>query len=310
MSFNYNYIVTNNSFSMDTRLERLSRMKILADNIEKYASEVSLSQENLEWAQNAWKLFENLLNTKNIDLDEKNSISVLSQKADNVLYERYVIIKELLLAKLAYNQSDLIANLGLEGPIPFRKDERIKKAIQLIENYHLIVSNGIEDPLPNLMIENLKYLLDDAEKKLNLVINERFNAVNLTLELNTHFENDNVKLRTIYNWIVAFWGKKDPRLYDIGFVPLKNYIAGKSTDKVEFLKYEKQDKTFVWNKSNYTKLYQLAKRVDQEGREWEEIYCGENTFFKYLFIDDVKQFKIRAKNDYGYSDWSEILILK
>lgn len=310
MAFNYNYVVTNNSFSMDTRLERLSRMKMLADNIERYASEVSLSTDSLEWAQNAWKMFENLLDTKYKDLDEKNSISAISQKADSVLYERYVIIKELLLARLNNSQADLINKLGLEGPIPFRKDERIKKAFKLIENYHLINLEGLDDPLPILMIENLKNLAEDARKKLNLITSERQDAVNLTSELNNHFENDNIKLRTIYKWIVAFWGKKDPRLFEIGFAPLKNYIPGKSVDNVVNFDYNKQDKVFTWDKTLYADLYQIVKRVEYEGREWEEIYFGKESSFNYLLVDDVKQFKIRAKNDYGFSDFSDILSVK
>lgn len=313
MQFTYNYIISSNSFSMDTRLERLSRLKMIADHIEMYASEVSLSQESLDWAMNAWKVFENLLETKYKDLDEKNSISQISLRADSALYERYVIIKDLFLSELTANteqNSQLIKRLGLDGSIPYKKDERIQKAFQLIETYEEIINEGVKISIPSLMIENLKHLTIDAKQKLDLVVNERLDAMHLTNDLNNHFENDNIKLRQLYKWIVAFWGKKDPRLFDLGFTPLKIYVTDASVDKIESLKYDKKAKKFTWEGDKYAHIYQLAKRIDHNGREWIEIYSGTENSFNYVIQDDVKQFKVRGKNDYGFGEWSEILELK
>lgn len=313
MEISYNYIILSNSFSMDTRLERLTRLKKLSDHIEKYASEVSLSQDNLNWSLNAWKEFEKLLLYKYQDLDEKNNISQISQNADAALYERYVIIKDLFLTELSLGTADNIAiikRLGLDGPIPFKKDERIKKAFQLIDAYEEMVKSGAKTELPYLMIENLKHLALDAKQKLDLITNERLDAMQLTNDLNQHFEADNLKLRQIYKWVVAFWGKKDPRLFDLGFTPLKTYFPGNSVEKITNFIYNRKEAQFTWDIDAKSDSYQLAKRLEKSGREWIEIYNGSNNFYNYNTAEEVRQFRVRAYNEYGYGEWSEVLLAK
>lgn len=308
IDFRYSYIINNNSFSMDTRFERLTRLKMLSDKIENYASELSLSQESLDWALNCWSEYETLLNNKNEDFNEKNMLSQISIKSDSVLYERYVILKELLIARFEHN-SNMIKKFGLEGSIPFKRDERIKKAFHFINTYENLVKEGMEEPLPSLMIENLKNLAIEAKYNLEKAQIERKDAILLTNELNSRFENDNVKIRTLYKWIVAFWGKKDPRLFDIGFTSLKNVIKGKSVNKVEGLKFDNAKNTFQWDNQENVEYYQLAKKVEKNGREWIEIYKGSENNFKFIFDDNCKIFKVRAYNEYGYGEWSENLNL-
>jgi len=305
-AYRYSYIINNNSFSMDTRYERLTRLKMLSDKIENYASELSLSQESLEWALNSWNDYELLLKIKNNDLNEKNEYSQISIKSDSALYERYVILKELLIASFD-NDPNMIKKFGLEGAIPFRRDERIKKAFHFINTYENLVREGIEEPLPSLMIENLKNLTIEAKYNLEKAQDERKDAVVLTNELNNRFENDNIKIRTLYKWIVAFWGKKDPRLFDIGFTPLKNFIPGKSINKVFGLDISKNNQLFQWDNQDNIEYFQLSKKVEKNGSEWIEIFRGNENSCKFISSDDSMIFKVRGYNEYGYGEWSDIL---
>jgi len=291
---------------MDTRYERLTRLKMLSDKIENYASELSLSQESLEWALNSWNDYELLLKIKNNDLNEKNEYSQISIKSDSALYERYVILKELLIASFD-NDPNMIKKFGLEGAIPFRRDERIKKAFHFINTYENLVREGIEEPLPSLMIENLKNLTIEAKYNLEKAQDERKDAVVLTNELNNRFENDNIKIRTLYKWIVAFWGKKDPRLFDIGFTPLKNFIPGKSINKVFGLDISKNNQLFQWDNQDNIEYFQLSKKVEKNGSEWIEIFRGNENSCKFISSDDSMIFKVRGYNEYGYGEWSDIL---
>lgn len=304
--YRYNYIINNNSFSMDTRNERLTRLKMLSDKIENYASELSLSQESLDWATNCCYNYEALLKIKNNDLNEKNEYSQISIKSDSALYERYVILKELLIARFD-NNPEIIKRFGLEGAIPFRRDERIQKAFQFIETFEDLINEGVEEPLPSLMIENLKNLAIEAKHNLDKAREERKDAILLTNELNEKFENDNIKIRTLYKWVVAFWGKKEPRLFDIGFTPLKNFIPGKSINKVFGLKCTKNNQFFEWENQNNIEYFQLAKKVEKNGSEWIEIYRGSNNSCQFISDDDSLYFKVRGYNEYGYGEWSDIL---
>lgn len=66
-----NILLENNSFTMDTRESRLTRLRLLKTNIESYASELSIMPEILDWAMLAYDDFRNLLDQQYLILKKK-----------------------------------------------------------------------------------------------------------------------------------------------------------------------------------------------------------------------------------------------
>lgn len=297
-----NYIIQNNSFTMDTREARKSRLFELSRRIEEYASELTLETDELNWAIDAYSVYQTALMNQTIEVAQKNEFSRVSQAADTLLFERYVILKELLISRIS-NKEEVLELYGVNEPVPYNRKDRYRKARQFLAANDKFLEEGNSNVLPQLMIDNLRTLLEDSHQKFSASEARKENSMDRTLILNEIFNEDSIKLRNLYNWIVAFWGKRDVRLYDLGFVPIKSARIGENLSNV-LIDYDPEKRVLSWKELRNITKYQLAMKDKETAGEWIEIYIGEKNFFKVNGITAENSFKLRVKNEFGFSDWS------
>lgn len=297
-----NYIIQNNSFTMDTREARKSRLFELSKRIEEYASELTLETDELNWAIDAYSVYQTALMNQTIEVAQKNEFSRVSQAADTLLFERYVILKELLISRIS-NKEEVLELYGVNEPVPYNRKDRYRKARQFLAANDKFLEEGNSNVLPQLMIDNLRTLLEDSHQKFSASEARKENSMDRTLILNEIFNEDSIKLRNLYNWIVAFWGKRDVRLYDLGFVPIKSARIGENLSNV-LIDYDPEKRVLSWKELRNITKYQLAMKDKETAGEWIEIYIGEKNFFKVNGITAENSFKLRVKNEFGFSDWS------
>ncbi len=298
------YILNNNSFTMDTRNVRLSRLYLISSTIEEYASEICLEQNNLDWALDAYSNFHTAQINQSIEQGQKNELSKISLEADSNLYERYIILKELVISRYANNKKALV-DYGVDTASPTSRRERYFKAQLLSETHNKYVSQSDKNVLPQLMIDNLNNLIVFSNDKHLLASSRKANSLDKTNLTNELFNEDSIKIRNLYNWSVAFWGKKDPRLYFLGFIPNKSeQNLGENLKNINIL-YDKKVKKFYWNDLKNIEYYQIAKKDDETMTEWVEIGKTQEPFMLNSFELGTYILKLRVWTKNGFSGWSD-----
>lgn len=313
-----NCIIENNSFSMDTRNLRLTRLSLLSKHLIQYSEELTLEKDTIDWATNSYYKFKELLSQQNTDLEEKAKAYSLLQQADNELYEKYVVLKELLLTRYE-NNINLYNEYGINGPIPSNRDERYEKAMLLIKTHNNLLNNNDNNLLPQEMIDKLNFLSKNAKNHYQNVNKLKNKSQKSTKVVNQKFDNDSIRIRKLYNWIAANWGKKDARMLAFGFSLPKSISNTKKTPTIFQMKVDKKSKIISWHSNSEKKLepnidnkthqtnnnnsvYQLAYKDKITNSEWLEIYSG--TEIKNLDLNNSGIYKVRARNTNGYGPWS------
>ena len=303
------YIIEDNNFTKDSRGVRATRLYFLSHSIDTYAATLSITGDMLTWAQGAVAAFDAAQDKQSAELGEKNEAFQTSQEADAELQERYQILKELLQARYG-EADDKLQIYGITGPTPRARDDVIDKAEYLIEGNDRQTAAGDPLALPQTMIDNLQALVTDAKDKYYDAGIERREAEEATDEINDLYDADSVKLRSIYHWIVAFWGKKDPRLIDLGFVTAKEHGGGQAPDAPQNLEYDSVAGRFSWIESEGATSYQLAYRETGSDDEWQVAYSGSDTSVVFNPSGGNWQFRVRARNEHGYGEWSNTITVE
>jgi len=301
------YIIENNSFTGDSYGVRATRLYFLSNSIDTYAAALSITGDQLTWAQGAVAAFDAAQDTQSAELGEKNEAFQTSQESDAELQDRYQILKELLQARYGIDD-DKLKIYGISGQTPRTRTEMIDKAEALIEGNTRQLAASDPEALPQTMIDNLQILVDDAKDKYYLAGIERREAEEATVEIQTMYADDVDKLRSIYHWVVAFWGKRDPRLIDLGFVTAKDQSGGGPTPAVpQNLAYDSGTGAFSWDAVDGATSYQLSYRATGSSDEWQEAYSGSDIGVVFDPGAASWDFRVRARNSNGYGDWSAVI---
>ena len=299
------YLIENNAFTNDVYGIRATRLYFLSNSIDDYQAELSVEAGILSWAQNAADEFDLAQVKQTAELGEKNEAFQTSQESDILLAERYQILKELLQARYE-NDNDKLQIYGIMGPTPRSHHEVIDTAEAVIEGHNRLEAESDPNVLPTAMIDNLQTLIDDAKDTYYSTGIERLEAEQSTDEIISLYNNDSKKLRVIYNWAVAFWGKYDPRLIALGFVPATRRTGGGTTPGIPELGYSTSG--FSWDEVEGATSYQLVYQALGDS-EWIELYSGAMPVSPIAFEPGEGDWvaKLRARNTNGYGDWSEEL---
>lgn len=287
---------------MDIREVRKSRLQLLCNNIEKYASELTLSSQEYDWAIDAYTAYCKLLEKQNEELRSKNEISKSSIESDTALFERYVVLKSLILSKLE-NNFELQEKYGINESIPYNRIEKYEKVKKFIECNDELVKQGDKFILPQLMVDNLRKLVNVSQEKYENLEKQRSKSVEVTNELNALHDEDSIKLRNLYNWVVAFWGKRDSKLLDLGFVPMKTIKLSNLIKNLE-IDYKEKERKLSWNTVNGIDNYQVALRDNESTNNWIELHNDSTNHCTLNGFNGELTLRLRVKNKHGYSDWS------
>jgi hypothetical protein len=256
----------------------------------------------LTWAENAYDIFEAARIKQSAEIGEKNEAFQSSQEADSLLGERYQILKDILISRYSL-EDDKLKIYGIDGRTARNHAERIHVSEDFIEGHIRLKAAADPNVLPDIMITNFTALVDEARQKYYEAGLEREEAQKATEELNNIYNNDSIKLRAIYNWIIAYWGKFDTRLITLGFVQASNISSGNLPIAPINLNYNYLIHVLSWDSVTDATSYQ-AVRQQSGSTDWEEFYSGADLTYQYIPSFGDYTIKIRARNSNGYGDWS------
>lgn len=300
------YLIENNNFSNDTYGVRSTRLDFLSRNIDTYAVELSISGTILTWAQDSFDEFEAARVNQSAEIGEKDEAFQTSQESDALLAERYQILKDILITR--YNAADdKLKIYGITPRTPRSHTEIIHSSADLIEGHTRRKAAGDTEVLPDAMVDSFIVLYENARTAYDEAGLEREEAKNATQVLNNLFDADSKKLRALYNWIVAFWGKNDTRLIVLGFVQVSDQTGGDTLPAPMNLSYDPAVPQILWDPVVGATSYQVVLMALTSPDEWLEIYTGTDTILYHADAPGGYKVKVRARDANGYGDWSSEL---
>ena len=297
------FLIENNNFSNDSYNVRETRLYFVSNSIDAYSAELLISDNLLAWAQGAYEVFKTAKVNQSVVTGEKDEAFQSSQEADTALAERYQILKDILISRYT-TEDDKLKVYGIFGPTPAGHAAMIFVSEVLVEgnNRFKIVSDP--NVLPDTMINNLQLLIDNSKQKYYDAGLEREDATVATVNIHKIFNDDSKKLRELYNWVIAFWGKFDLRLIILGFVQAENNAGGHVPVAPNNLAFDADNNLFTWENVLNASSYQLVYKATGTENDWEDIYSGDLTEFSFTPQSGDWSFKIRARNENGYGNWS------
>ena len=308
------YLIDNNNFSNDSYGVRETRLYFIKNSIDTYSTELSIEDDLLTWATSAYDAFNTARIKQSAEIGEKYEAFQTSQKADIALAERYQILKDILISRYP-DDDDKLKVYGITPNTPKTHAERIEAAENLIEGNSRELNTGygvhphFTEPIPTLalpsdMITNFTNLVNSAKETFFSAGVERRQSEEATAALNTIYDADSKKLRELYNWIIAHWGKYDPRLIDFGFVTANDNTGGTKPPVPVNLSYNAAGHILKWDIVEVATSYQLVYRETGSDNEWVEIYSGDLSESNLTLEPANWTLKVRARNSNGYGDWS------
>ena len=230
---------------------------------------------------------------------------------DTELEFTYHDIKEVILARYV-NEKRKLEEYKFEGRFPDGMKARIEKVRKVVETTELHRSLGYSVVIPVAMSDRLTNAADAVEGIYDTADHERFESEHATHILNTLFDSDSIKLRELYSWARATWGRYDLRFELIGMVPAKQGQCGGGGGEVPaapmMFEYSWLEPVlqFSWDAVEGATSYQIAFSEDG-GEVWEELYTGEEVGYEYEPPEGLRQYRIRARNADGYGEWSDVV---
>ena len=298
-----NILIENNSFTMDTRESRLTRLRILKENIQQYASELSITPEILDWANFAYNDYEKLISQQIQTSQDKNNKFNTINSNEREFFQRLISFREIISSKI--KESNLVINLKLNEQIPSSRFEKYEFASDFINQLSTLSPNILDD-VTILVLNNLKKQLKELQECYGKALQLQDDGTILTIKINKRFNQDSINLRTLYNWCVVFWNKKDRRLLDLGFsIPKSTAKNSNSPEKISNFQY--QSDRFTWKSDTKSESYQVVYRNKFENIEWKILYAKDDSEFKTKL--HTGEYKVRGINTYGFGQWSELIVV-
>ena len=158
--------------------------------------------------------------------------------------------------------------------------------------------------VPESFVTNLTTQTDNAANAWEMAKTEKRESAQAYDSQEDIFNEDTQKLRVVYQHGVLAWGKSNPLLEDLGFYPLVPKHGGQTPPAPQNLEYDAVMGRFSWLESEGATSYQLAYHATGSSNDWEEAYTGSDTSVTFNPGNGNWEFKVRARNENGYGDWS------
>lgn len=299
------YYINDNNFSRDNKSKREVRLKYLAKSVPKYAVELSISGEMLNWATNAFSEFNEQIHKDILASVDKSEAYKNFHNALEILTKRYQILKDLLISRYANDDSKLLI-YGISGKTKRTIPEIIRSSEMLTVANAKLIEEGDTNVLPEAMISDFQSLIDDAKEKSLLAGMKREVATQESKKLNELFTADTLSIKAIYTWIITYWKKDDSRLLEFGFVRAKTRRGRRGPLAPTNVSFDASSKQLKFDESENATSYQVAiADAESVKTRWQKYYSGE----KNEIIVDSKfsrtKVKIRARSANGFGKWSE-----
>lgn len=293
-------LIENNSFTMDTREARYTRLNKLHKNIEKYSQELKISHELLNWAIYSFEEYNNLLSELTDTTIKKNDSFNIISTIEKEYFQKFNSLKDLILKQ--HNN-----HLHFKDFETQLSTTRIDK-IEFASNFMIYIKSNSAVKLDKMSQNALEIMIPQIEKVKKTygdALNYQELQTNISKRIKKRFNQDSLNLRNIYNLCIVYWNKKDPRLLDLAFALPKIATKNPNTPD-EILKNKYKDNKFQWEKESKSQYFQLVFRNKFNSADWRIIYEGIENYF--LVEIEHGEYKVRGMNGYGFGLWSKSII--
>lgn len=204
--------------SIETRLHRLLRMQ---NNIDTYAAGLGITGALLAWAQGCYdRFFAAVVASQNEDGESKDATLIVHDKFA-VAQDYYQQAKDILDAKLKMYKPDehLKASYGIDKATPETYHALTVVIGDMIDTHDELTAAADERVIAQAIIDQLKIHGDDFLVAIETAGIEKRESDVAFNQQHTYFDEDTENLRYIFTVAKLTWGRDDPKLKDLGFVP-------------------------------------------------------------------------------------------
>lgn len=290
-------LIENNSFTMDTREARISRLDLLQNNINKYAKEINISHELLDWALYSYEEFLYLTDKFNEITIKKNESFNLISTIEREFFQKFNSFKDLVLSQ--YKNQNVFDEDDTQ--LPTTRIDKIEFSSDFINKVRTNSKIKI-DKMTQGVIDLLIPMLDEVRNTYGSALNYKEEQTNLSNRIKKRFNQDSLNLRSLYSLCIVYWSKKEAKLLDLGFALPKLSFKNKNTPN-NTSRLIVKNSIVHWEKDVNAQSYQLVFRNRFNSVDWQIIYEGNELKSPI----DIKQgeFKVRGLNFNGFGPWSE-----
>ncbi|MBI9039369.1 MAG: fibronectin type III domain-containing protein [Bacteroidales bacterium] len=302
-------LILDNAFTIDSYNRRSDRLSLLRANLGTYAPELGITEETLSWSATADSNWSGARVSAGVEKGERDVAFETYQNKLNETRSLVIDIKEVLLALIEDTEKgdEIIDEYGIGGQTP-RNRGGLKQFIdQIAETSNRLRAAGDSRVLPEALINKIVEAGNEIVNLWHLAQKEKQESANAYDVLEEIYNEDSQKLRLIYQMAKLIWGSSSPNLILLGFAPSTPRHGGGQPDAPQGFNKEwnEPELTLFWNDATNVSSYQL---VYSEGNdEWEELYSGNLASFTYNPPTGKRNYKVRARNARGFSEWSGVL---
>lgn len=303
-----------NSFSIDSDIERLERLRAIQDNsantiplIEGIHADISA------WMLNCHSAYNTLIKTAEAHTSDSESNTVHRGLVRKQLRQQLIIAKKQIKAGYA-NDEVRRRPFDSEGALPYETDALIQFAEHIVNLTAKHKAEGIDYHISDYHIAHLQEAIAanvEARKKGKEISADESRA-NVAAE--QRFDSDTFMLqRLLGDWLSAL-KDNDPRISLIGMVNTKK---GGNSGKpgIPTLAFDPLNRDLIItpdpNRPAPTSYYTEFREVGEDS-EWEEFAHGsENrvpTAVALLNGGTQYEFRTQARNANGFGEWSAVIL--
>jgi len=257
-------------------------------------------------------VFESARVSADVEMGEKEGATTELDLKERVMRETYTDIRGIILARYS-GYPEHLDDFNLDLDFPSKTNDRMVKVLDVVTVSDRHRAAGVPCVLPLEMTNRLSMVVEDVRTAYDSSNTERFESEHATHILNTLFDSDSIKLRELYSWARATWGRYDARFELIGMVAASQGGSGGGGGgevpvaptgfMFEWLEPVLQ---FTWDALESVTSYQIAFSEDG-GVVWEELYTGADATFEYEPPEGMQYYRVRARNADGYGEWSAVI---
>ncbi len=212
----------NNSFSLDNIASLIFRMKLLSSNINLFADDLGINDEEIANIMNIAGLLLNFANSEHKEKADVASIYAGLRHEEAKTRKQLYACRKFLRGELVFadeSTSDYIEERFMLGKkLPKGRSEFIDMAKNMLEAFETIGEELPGITLPALPFDRLRDQMESLKAFHDRVQRERAERRAASTRLNQIRKECVKTMRWVYFRAVSYWGVDEPRLLQLGIV--------------------------------------------------------------------------------------------
>lgn len=220
-------IFKNNQISMDTDAEHLARAQMMAVGVVTYGDELDFSSDQIdEYETYATDIYDALNSQHEESADADEAFVAVKAKHEETL-AKYRACQSVIKGEMEFaserTREYLDERFDIEDDVPRSRKGFLKMAEFMVSAFDAIAVEHPDVELPPSRFEELRTLVDELHAAMEAVGKELAEQKEATVSKDVLRNTTGEKLmRKCYHRALAYWGDDDPRLLELGLVPVSS----------------------------------------------------------------------------------------